>query len=98
MDDLQASAVYLCISADPISDRNRLTLRVVCNDGRVIEEFVDRHWLRNRCDQQTDGQLMTPAGQIISLPPDVRDDFDAQCRKMVAIPVPSFRKGQNADG
>jgi hypothetical protein len=93
VEDLEATAVYLCISTDPISDRNRLTLRVVCNDGRVIEEFVNRHWLRDRCDQQTDGQLTTPAGQIISLPPDVREDLDVQCRKMVAIPVPTLRKG-----
>jgi hypothetical protein len=86
LETLEGTSVYVYIGADPVTDRHRPMVKIVCADGRVLEEIVDRDWLRAQVDESDSHQITTPSGCRIQLSPEEAARLRESCRKITAIP------------
>jgi hypothetical protein len=94
---IEATSVYVHIGADPVTDRHRPMVKVVCADGRVLDEIIDREWLRTQVDAIDSTQFTTPSGHHVEFSPDVAQGLRESCRKMTAIPRPRSPVKQSSD-
>ena len=85
---LEGTSVYVYIGADPVTDRQRPMVKVVCADGRVLEEIIDRDWLRTQLGETGSNQITTPSGCLVQVSPEDATQLRESCRKMTAIPQP----------
>lgn len=63
-------------------------VKIVCADGRVLEEIVDRDWLRAQVDETDSHQVTTPSGCLVQFSPEEAARLRESCRKMTVIPQP----------
>jgi len=63
-------------------------VKVVCADGRVLDEIIDREWLRAQVAEIDSNQITTPSGHHVSFSTEVAVGLRENCRKMTAIPRP----------
>ena len=63
-------------------------VKIVCADGHVLEEIIDRDWLRAQVDANDSNQVTTPSGRLVHLSQEEAARLRESCRKMAAIPQP----------
>jgi len=63
-------------------------IKVVCADGRVLDEIIDRSWLHSQLERIDSHQITTPSGCQVKFSSEEAAHLRESCRKMTMIPQP----------